>query len=71
VTNIKIFIIGVVVGTLFGATFLGAFSHLLVIGLAVLGAATAGLAVHRHRLPEGRARKGLKRANAERPGGDP
>jgi hypothetical protein len=64
-TNIKIFIIGVVVGTLFGATFLGAFSHLLVIGLAVLGAATAGLAVHRHRLAEERARKGLKRVQMQ------
>jgi hypothetical protein len=69
-TNIKTFIIGVVVGTLFGATFLGALSHLLVIGLAVVGATTAALAVHRHRLPEGRARKGLRRANAARPDGD-
>lgn len=69
-TNIKIFIVGLVVGTLFGATFLGAISHLLVMGLAVVGAATAALAVHRRRLPGGRARKGLKRANAERPGGE-
>jgi mannose/fructose/N-acetylgalactosamine-specific phosphotransferase system component IIC len=69
-TNVKVFIIGVVVGTLFGATFLGALSHLLVIGLAVVGAVTAALAVHRHRLQGGRAPKGLGRANAERASGD-
>jgi mannose/fructose/N-acetylgalactosamine-specific phosphotransferase system component IIC len=66
----KTFIIGVVVGTLFGATFLGALSHLLVIGLAVVGAVTAALAVERHRLPGGRARKDLRRANAERASSD-
>jgi hypothetical protein len=57
--KIKIFIIGVVAETLFGATFLRAFPHVLGIGLAVVGAATVMLAVHRHRLPEGRARRGL------------
>ncbi len=65
-TNIKILLMGALLGTLFGATFLGAISHLLVIGLAVVGAATAALAVRRHRLPEARARKDLKRADAER-----
>ena len=69
-TNTKIFTIGVVLGALFGAIFLGALSHLVVIAFAVIGAVTAALAVHRHRLPGGRAPRGLRRADAERASGD-
>ena len=43
-TSTKPFIVGILIGTLFGATFLGALSHLLVIGLAVVGA--GGVALH-------------------------
>jgi hypothetical protein len=64
-TNVKVFMMGALLGTLFGATFLSAISHFLVIGLAVVGAATAPLAIRRHRLPKARAHKDLKRANAE------
>jgi hypothetical protein len=46
-TNVKVFIMGALLGTFFGATFLSAISHFLVIGLAVVGAATATLATSR------------------------
>ena len=64
-TNVKVFIMGVLSGTLFGATFLSAISHFVILGLAVVGAATATLVIRRHRLPNARAPKHLKRANAE------
>jgi hypothetical protein len=48
--TIELFILGALLGTLFGATFLGAISHLLVIGLVVVGASGAVLAGRRHRL---------------------
>jgi hypothetical protein len=49
-TSTKPFIVGVLIGTLLGATFLGALSHLLVIGLAVLGAGAVALHGMRRRL---------------------
>jgi hypothetical protein len=68
-TNIKMFIIGALLGTILGATFLGAIAHFLLIGLAVVGAATATLAIRRHRLPKARAHKDLKHVqNAKRDG---
>jgi hypothetical protein len=57
-TRIKMFIIGALVWTLFGATFLGAISHLLVIALAVVGAGAVALE-SRRRAPGRRSRKGL------------
>lgn len=50
-TSVKIFVLGVLLGTLFGATFLGAISHLLVIGLAVVGVGAVALAGRRLHLP--------------------
>ena len=64
-TNVKVFIMGALLGTLFGAAFLGAISHLLVVGLAVVGAATATLSIRRHRLPKARGHKALKGGHAE------
>jgi hypothetical protein len=59
-STVKTFLIGVLVGTIFGATFLSAISHLLVIALAVVGAAALTVA-GRRRL--GRpSRKDLKAA---------
>ena len=63
--NIKTFIIGALLGTILGATFLGAIAHFLLIGLAVVGAATATLAIRRHRLPKTRAHKDLNVQNAK------
>jgi hypothetical protein len=60
-TAVKTFVIGVLVGTIFGATFLGAISHLLVISLAVVGAGALTLAGRRRRL-EQPSRKSLKAA---------
>jgi hypothetical protein len=60
-TSVKTFLIGVLVGTIFGATFLGAISHLLIIALAVFGAGALGLAGRRRRL-ERPSRRGLKAA---------
>ena len=40
---IKTFVIGVLAGTIFGATFLGAVSHLLIIALAVFGLLTVAM----------------------------
>jgi hypothetical protein len=68
-TNIKMFIIGALLGTILGATLLGAIAHFLLIGLAIVGAATATLAIRGHHLPKPRAHKELKRANAEGPDG--
>lgn len=49
-TSIKAFIVGALFGTFLGATFLGAVSHLLVIGLVVLGGGAAALRGGRRRL---------------------
>lgn len=43
-TSVKMFVIGALLGTLFGATFLGAISHLLIIALAVVGAGALAMA---------------------------
>jgi hypothetical protein len=59
-TKIKTFILGALAGTLFGAIFLGAISHLLIIGLAVVGAGALALA-RRRGLPPGPAGNALKR----------
>ena len=59
-TNIKIFVTGALLGTLLGATFLGAISHLLVIGLAVVGISALALAGRRRHLPEAHAQKHMK-----------
>jgi uncharacterized membrane protein YdjX (TVP38/TMEM64 family) len=60
-TAVKTFVIGVLLGAIFGATFLGAISHLLVISLAVVGVGALALAGRRRRL-ERPSRKGLKAA---------
>jgi hypothetical protein len=60
-TSVKMFAIGALLGTLFGATFLGAISHLLVIALAVVGASALALAGRRRRL-ERPSRRALKAA---------
>jgi uncharacterized protein (DUF2062 family) len=57
--GIKTFITGALLGTLLGATFLGAISHLLVIALALAGAGALALHGRRRRLSERRNRKGL------------
>jgi uncharacterized protein (DUF2062 family) len=57
--GIKTFITGALLGTLLGATFLGAISHLLVIALALAGAGALALHCRRRRLSERRNRKGL------------
>lgn len=59
-TSIKAFILGALFGTFLGATFLGAISHLLVIGLVVLGAGAAALHGGRRRLSERIADKAVK-----------
>jgi hypothetical protein len=59
-TSVKIFVLGVLLGTLFGATFLGAISHFLVIGLAVVGASAVALAGRRRHLPAPRGQKDIK-----------
>jgi hypothetical protein len=59
-TKIKTFALGALLGTLLGATFLGAISHLLIIGLAVVGAGALVLA-RRRGLPPGSGGKALKR----------
>jgi hypothetical protein len=51
-TSIKTFVLGALFGTFLGATFLGAISHLLVIGLVVLGVGAAALHGARRRLSE-------------------
>jgi hypothetical protein len=58
-TAIKMFTIGALLGTLFGATFLGAVSHVLIIALALFGAGTLALQGRRRRLSGGRNRKDL------------
>lgn len=58
-TAIKTFVIGVLAGTIFGATFLGAVSHLLIIALAVFGAGMLALQGRRRRISGGRSRKDL------------
>jgi hypothetical protein len=50
----KIFIVGAVVGAVFGATVLGAIAHLLLVGFALAGLGVA--AYHGRRLVLGRAR---------------
>ena len=57
-TSVKMFVTGALLGTLFGATFLGAISHLLIIALAVVGAGALALAGRRRRLGRSR-RQGL------------
>jgi|GraSoiStandDraft_30_1057271.scaffolds.fasta_scaffold1757464_1 hypothetical protein len=57
-TNVKMFIMGALSGTLFGATFLGALSHLLIIALAIVGAGALALAGRRRQLGRS-SRKGL------------
>jgi hypothetical protein len=59
-TSIKTFVLGALFGTFLGATFLGAISHLLVIGLAVLGAGAVALHDGRRRLSERIADKAVK-----------
>jgi hypothetical protein len=59
-TSIKTFIIGALFGTFLGATFLGAISHLLVIGLVVLGAGAAALHGARHQLAARTAHRAVK-----------
>jgi uncharacterized protein (DUF2062 family) len=60
-TNIKRFVVGVLLGSLFGATFLGAISHVLVIGLAAVGVSAVVLAARRHyHLPPARGQKDLQ-----------
>jgi hypothetical protein len=52
-SQVKIFVIGAVLGAVFGATVLGAIAHLLLTGLAIGG---LGVAVyHGRRLVPGRA----------------
>ena len=60
-TSIKTFVTGALVGTFLGATFLGAISHLLVIGLATLGVGTVVLHGARGRVSVGIARRSLRR----------
>jgi hypothetical protein len=59
-TNIKTFVVGALLGTLFGATFLGAISHVVVIGLAIVGVSALTLAARRRHLPAARGQKDLK-----------
>ncbi len=42
-TAVKTFVFGVLAGTIFGATFLGVVSHLLIIAPALFGAGTLAL----------------------------
>jgi hypothetical protein len=60
-TSIKTFVTGALVGTFLGATFLGAISHLLVIGLAILGVGALVLHGARGRVSGGTAHRTLKR----------
>jgi hypothetical protein len=61
VSQARIFLLGAVVGTVFGATVLASIAHVLLIGLAVAG---AGAVVHRgrrlvlHRPESGKRLKG-------------
>jgi mannose/fructose/N-acetylgalactosamine-specific phosphotransferase system component IIC len=64
-TNIKTFIIGALLGTLVGAFFLGAIAQFFIVGLAIVGAVTAALAIRRHRLPRAPGHRDLKRASAQ------
>ena len=59
-TSVKVFVLGALLGTLFGATFLGAISHFLVIGLAVLGAGAVASAGRRRHLPPARGQKDIR-----------
>jgi hypothetical protein len=59
-TSINAFIAGALFGTFLGATFLGATSHLLVIGLVVLGAGAAALRAGRRRLSGRTADRAVK-----------
>jgi len=59
-TSIKPFIAGALFGTFLGATFLGATSHLLMIGLVVLGAGAAALRAGRRRLSGRTADRAVK-----------
>jgi hypothetical protein len=59
-TSIKPFIVGALIGTLFGATFVGGLSNLLVIGLAVLGAGGVALHAARRRLAGHSEHKSLR-----------
>jgi len=52
---------GALVGTFLGATFLGAISHLLVIGLATLGVGAVVLHGARGRVSVGIAHRSLRR----------
>jgi hypothetical protein len=45
-SQVKVFIVGAVLGVVFGATVLGAIAHFVLIGFAALG---IGLVVHRGR----------------------
>ena len=49
-TAVKTFVIGVLVGTVLGATLLGTISHLLIIALAFFGAGALALTRRRRRL---------------------
>jgi hypothetical protein len=60
VTSLKTFVFGALFGTFLGATFLGAISHLLVIGLAILGAGAVALHAGRRRLSERIADKAIR-----------
>jgi uncharacterized membrane protein YdjX (TVP38/TMEM64 family) len=53
-TSVKMFVIGALLGTLFGATFLGAISHLLIIVLAVVGTGALAMAGRRRQLGQPR-----------------
>ena len=58
-TAIKTFVIGALAGTIFGATFLGAVSHLLILALALVGVGTLALQGRRRRISGRRNRKDL------------
>jgi hypothetical protein len=53
------FAIGALLGTLLGATFLGAVSHLVIIALALFGAGTLALKGRRRQVSGGRTRRDL------------
>jgi hypothetical protein len=58
-TSIRTFLIGALVGTLFGAIFLGALSHLLLIALVAAAGGGAALERGRRRLSGRRVGSGL------------